>query len=146
MHRRLIVPTFSPLSRRVGAVHLVAAGVLHAVVGVWLVSAAMSNELVDLAIATGSTVVNDVTLLQSGPILELVSVLGVLLAVGLFAVAAVEITAGWYAFAGKRWRLALGTAVGGSITLVTLPLGIVAVTLLYLTRRQFPSSTTESRR
>lgn len=137
MEQRSRLPTFTPLSRRVGSVHLVAAGVVHAVVGLWLFTAVLSGRLVEFAITEGGTVVDDVALLQSVHLIEALPIAGVLLGIGLLAFGAVEVASGWQAYGARNWRMAMGTAVGGSVTLVTLPLGFVAAVLLALTRRQF---------
>lgn len=130
-------PTFTSLSRRVGAAHLVGAGIVHVVIGLWLFASASSDRLVALAITEGSTVVEDVTLLQSAHLIERLPVAGVLVGIGLLAVAAVEIASGWRAYGARGWRTALVTAVCGSVTLVTLPLGLIAAVLLTVTRQQF---------
>lgn len=126
------------LTRKVGSLHLAVAGLVNVLTGVALGVLLVSGEFVSLLVATLPSVVDEVALVANAPLILWVAARGAPVAsVALALVGVVQFSAGWYAYRARRWSRGIGAALLGSVNPVTLPLGLVAVILLSLSRAQF---------
>ena len=133
------------LRRRAGAAHLGAAGLLNGYVAVRLYGAVGSESafLALLSILEGRWTESE--LLARGETLSVLvgTVVPVLVAVALI-LGVVQCVAAVLAATGRGYRLAIGSALAGSVTIVTIPLCAVAFLLCWCSRDRFGDRSAES--
>jgi len=125
-------------TRKVGAVHLAVGGACNVVVGAALVALSVRGELLGLLIATLPTFVDEVVFVANAPTLRAIALrVAPVAGVGLLAVGFLQVHGGWRAYHARRWSRSVRSAVLMAVNPATLPLAIVAVVLLSLSRDQF---------
>jgi hypothetical protein len=103
-----------------------------------LLSLWQSGWLLGVALSEGTRFASRATVLRHGDLLALLAVrVAPLVALGLLAVAVVQVVGGWHAY-GKRhptWGVLAG--VVGAVNVLALPVSLVAAILIGLDRDEF---------
>jgi len=134
----------TPVTRKVGAVHLVLGGVTNLATATWLWSRPTAARL-DIAIAIISRTVSEAELLVREPLIATVTGSAwTMLCVLLAFVGCWQAVAGIRAFRGTKWRWAIGAGIAGLVNPLAFPVGAIALTLLFVTRWQFNRSSRET--
>lgn len=138
LRRRIDTGFATSRSRYIGAGHVIAAGVVNAVAGIFLLFSIGSESAFHSFVSVLELWWTESRILEHGDVLAfVVSVVvpiggALVLLVGLW-----QIIAGIGAVAGKRYTMTVAATVIGMGTVVTIPLGVIAVILLWCSREQF---------
>lgn len=127
-------PPVSALTRRVGGLHLVVAGVANGATGVALL---VRGWLAGLLVGALPAVVDEVALVANAPLVLSFLAWAPLLGVLLLAVGGVQAYSGWHAYHARGWGRGVGAALAGVANPLTLPVALVAAALLVLSKPQF---------
>lgn len=128
----------SDWTRKVGSLHLAVAGLVDVAVAIGLASLVLRGQLLSLLIDLLPTVVDEVELVANAPfIVRSAAWGGPVLSVLLLGVGALQLYSGWHAYRRRRWAWGIGSGIAGMVNPLALPLVLVAVVLLVLSKRQF---------
>lgn len=131
-------PAVTDLTRRVGSLHLAVAGSINVGIAVVVGALALSGQVTRLLVTTLPTLVDEVVLVANTPLVLSVAAWGApAVSAVLLLVGSIQLYNSWYAYHARRWTWGVGSAVLGAVSPFTLPAGIVAVVLLFLSKAQF---------
>ena len=125
------------LSRRIGAGHLAVAGLVNVGIGVALHSWVGSGSSTDLALSILTSVWSETTVLEQGDLLHTVFEVAPVVAAGIVVLGMTQVAVAVAAARGRYYRLSLATAISGSVTVVTIPLTVVAMGLFWYSAGRF---------
>lgn len=128
----------SDWTRTVGSLHLAVAGLVNVAVAVSVGSLVLRGRLLSLVVGLLPAVIDEVELVANAPLIVRSAtwggpVLGVLLLV----VGALQLYSSWHTYRRRRWVWGIGSGIAGAVNPLVLPLVIVAVVLLALSKNQF---------
>lgn len=128
----------SDWARKVGSLHLAVAGLVNVAVAIGLGSLVLRGRLLSLAVGLLPTVVDEVELVANTPLIVRSAtwggpVIGILLLV----VGALQLYSSCYTYRRRRWAWGIGSALPGTVNPLVLPIVLVAVVLLALSKSQF---------
>lgn len=132
---------YSPLTRKVGAVHLVAAAILNAAVAVHLLVLVPRHAVFRAVFDAAADSFGEYAVLGWAPFLRVVVVHGPILVGGIALVLAVlGVRSGLAAYRGTDARPAVGYGIANATLLVGLPVALVGAILVTMARKQFDNS------
>lgn len=131
-------PLVSPLTRRVGSLHLALAGAGNVLVAVSLLALVAGRRLADVLVATLPAIVDEVALVANAQLILAAAAWGApALGLVFLLVGAVQLYGGWQTYHARRWGWGVAAAALGAVNPVTLPISLVGGVLVGLSKSQF---------
>lgn len=121
------------LSRRVGGVHLLLAGLVNGATGIAILALSLTGRLLEIAIAEGTHFLSPPTLLRNGNILgQLLGELSAFMGLLLLGISIFQLKIGWYSYMGRAGRWWSVAPILSMANPLAWPISLIAVVLLRL--------------